>query len=101
MFPFRPSRTAAALLELAEAMLAPEAFEPVSADELDHAVLRNGEIATGEAAQTAERSRPATRHPHRRAAAIDRRRRPSPQQPELTCLTPVARALRARDPLRA
>jgi hypothetical protein len=32
MFPFRPSRTAAALLELAEAMLAPEAFDAADGD---------------------------------------------------------------------
>jgi hypothetical protein len=85
MFPFRPSRAAAALLELAEAMLAPEAFER-SPDEAVAADERHAETA---------------RHPHRRTAAIERRRRPAPQQPEQACVAPLTRAGRAREAQRA
>ncbi|MGN6187326.1 MAG: hypothetical protein ACTHOE_00360 [Conexibacter sp.] len=77
MFPFRPSRAATALLELAEAMLAPDTFERPSDEE----------ASTGEA----------TVHPHRRAAAVDRRRRPAPPRPDQTCLAPITRAARERE----
>jgi hypothetical protein len=88
MFPFRPSRAATALLEVAEAMLAPDAIEPTR---------------DGDPADRAARERdttPAT-HPHRRSAAIDRSRRPAPPQPAQRCLTPLTRAARAREALRS
>jgi len=83
MFPFRPSRAATALLELAEAMLAPDAFE-----------------ASAEAVDAEDRQVDAP-HPHRRAPAIERRRRPAPPKPEQARLAPLARAARARDAQRA
>jgi hypothetical protein len=85
MFPFRPSRAATALLELAEAMLAPDAFEAAS----NH----------GAPADVATTSQPApdAPHPHRRRPAVDRRRRPAPPKHEQACLTPLTRAARDRD----
>jgi hypothetical protein len=85
MFPFRPSRAAAALLELAEAMLAPDAFEARS----------------GETAESDPREADTSGHPHRRNAAIERRRRPEPPKPQQACLTPLTRAGRAREAQRA
>jgi len=87
MFPFRPSRAATALLELAEAMLAPDAFEHVPE----------------EASQADAQAAAAPRHPHRRTPAIERHRRPAPPKPEQACLTPLTRAGRSRaaDALRA
>jgi hypothetical protein len=85
MFPFRPSRAAVALLELAEAMLAPDAFERLPGE----TVQVDGHEADG------------PRHPHRRSPAIERHRRPAPPKPDQACLTPLTRAGRARDALRA
>jgi hypothetical protein len=87
MFPFRPSRAATALLELAEAMLAPDAFEHTPA----------------EASPVEARTSEAQRHPHRRPPAVERRRRPAPPTPEQACLTPLTRAgrTRAADALRS
>jgi hypothetical protein len=80
MFPFRPSRAAAALLELADALLAPqEAFEAPRGDD-------DGSVA----------ARAAT-HPHRRAPSIERRRRPAPPRPVQPCIAPTPRALRPSD----
>lgn len=79
MFPFRPSRAATALLELAEAMLAPDAFESAPAD------------AGAEGEPSADQH-----HPHRRAPELDLRRRPAPRRPEQACVTPLTRAGRAR-----
>jgi len=76
MFPFRPSRAVAALLEVAEAMLAPEAFDAA-----------DGDVS-------------AAPHPHRNAPTVDRRRRPSPPRPDHGCLTPLTRA-RTRQTSRA
>lgn len=81
MFPFRPSRAATALLELAEAMLAPEAFaQPAGKD----APLAREDTADAT-------------HPHRRAATIERRRRLAPPQPQQACVAPLTRAGRVRD----
>jgi hypothetical protein len=85
MFPFRPLRAATALLELAEAMLAPDAFGPERKD--DRPAGHDGLDAM--------------RHPHRRGAAIDRRRRPAPPQPEQSCVMPLTRAAQARETLRS
>ncbi|HEU4702285.1 MAG TPA: hypothetical protein VFS37_07355 [Conexibacter sp.] len=87
MFPFRPSRAAVALLELAEAMLAPEPYEQPTGEDPS---------ATG------EHGADGSQHPHRRGATIERRRRPGPSQPEQTCLAPLTRAgRRARETQRA
>jgi hypothetical protein len=83
MFPFRPSRAATALLELAEAMLAPEAFDQPAGGDASTAHTHSDEGATY--------------HPHRRGAAIERRRRPAPPTPEQSCLAPLTRAARARE----
>lgn len=81
MFPFRPSHAAAALLELADAMLAP--LPPSTA----HSGAPDGQDATGAAPCAAS-------HPHRQAVAIERRRRPAtPVRPQL-CLMPLTRAAR-------
>jgi hypothetical protein len=80
MFPFSPSRTAAALLELADAMLAPNAFEPA---------IPASDLRTDSKHHSAP-------HPHRRAATLERHRRPAPPTPEQACLTPLTRAARAR-----
>jgi hypothetical protein len=81
MFPFRPSRAAAALLELADAMLAPQApQQPGHGD--DEADLGAYRLAT---------------HPHRRAAAIERRRRPAPARPLQPCVSAVGRTTRPSD----
>ncbi len=92
MFPFRPSRAATALLELAEAMLAPQASADPTEDDasVDHA------LSVGH-----DRAFPLASHPHRRAPAVDRCRRPAPPRPEQTCLTPLTRAAGAREALRA
>jgi hypothetical protein len=84
MFPFRPSRAATALLELAEAVLAPDAFE--------HAVDEG--VETVGAADREPRMPP---HLRRSVAPADRRRRPAPPRVEGACLTPLTRAGRARD----
>jgi hypothetical protein len=85
MFPFRTSRVATALLEVAEAMLAPDAFERPPGD--DHS-------ADDHAAK-------AQRHPHRRSAVIEHRRRLAPPKPEQACAAPFTRAARARETQRA
>ena len=88
MFPFGTSRAAAALLELAEAMLAPA---PQAAAE-----------PGADAAERHSAAEPCPRpHPHRRSVAIQRRRRPAePPRPQ-PCLTPLTRpagtAARDRD----
>ncbi|HEX7290716.1 MAG TPA: hypothetical protein VF250_06250 [Conexibacter sp.] len=86
MFPFRPSRAATALLELAEAMLAPKAFDRPHDD-------------PSRARERVDEATP--RRPHRRGAAIERRRRPAPPQPEQACVAPLTRAGRARETVRS
>jgi len=82
MFPFRPSRAAQALLELADAMLAPQPADPAVDD------------VTGSTCSAP--SACAAPHPHRRPVAIDRRRRPgSPSRPQ-PCLAPLTRAAHER-----
>jgi hypothetical protein len=83
MFPSRPSRAATALLELAEAILAPETFERPLADAPEPATPPDRE----------------PRAPHRRQAAIERQRRPAPPKREQTCVAPLTRAAHARDAL--
>jgi hypothetical protein len=92
MFPPRPSRVATALLELAEAMLAPEASERPAEDALLAGLDRSGD---------AGRTSRTHAHPHRRTATVDRSRRPTPPRPEQACLAPVTRAARAREALRS
>jgi hypothetical protein len=82
MFSFRPSRTAAALLELADAMLAPQG--PASSARSDESL--GGDDVPGAAA-----------HPHRRAVTIERRRRPAPPRQTQPCIAPVSRTARASD----
>lgn len=82
MFPFRSSRAANALLELAEALLAPLPLSSEPADEADR--------------QTDTSSEPcAIPHPHRRTVAIERRRRPAAPVRLQPCVTPLTRAARA------
>jgi hypothetical protein len=86
MFSFRPNRAAAVLLELADAMLAPPTLLDGGADDLRCA---------DDAAFTAAHA-----HPHRRAAVIERRRRPAPPRQAQPCIAPVTRAVRAGDAAR-
>lgn len=82
MFPFRPSRAAAALLELADAMLAPQGFATSDC---------------GDESPCADDASRAAAHPHRRAARIDRRRRPAPLRHAQPCIAPVSRTARSSD----
>jgi hypothetical protein len=83
MFPLRPSRAAAALLELADALLAPvPATDPPAAPP---ATLERepwspaSELAAGA-------------HPHRRALTTRRQRRLAPTKQPQPCLTPLTAA---------
>ncbi len=82
MFPFRPSRTAATLLELADALLAPS--EPAT---------RSGDRAVA----TGEQARCSPPHPHRRTVSRKARRRPAPQTRPQPCLTPLSHSARRSD----
>lgn len=87
MFPFRTPRALSALLEVADAMLAP-------------AESREG--ATGDVTRPvpARRESAAHAHPHRQPLASRRLRRPAPPRPLQPCISPVARATPAAAPLR-
>ncbi|HZV73533.1 MAG TPA: hypothetical protein VFF79_07440 [Conexibacter sp.] len=79
MFPFRPSTAVTALLDAAEAMLAPE--PTAGAPE----TLQQGR--SGCAGTHANRP-----HPHRRPLVRNTSRRPGPPAAVQLCLSPVARA---------
>lgn len=72
MFPFRPSSAVTALLELADALLAPA--DPTTA--LDDAVMSTPSACGAP-------------HPHRRPLARTTRRRPAPLAQPQPCLTPL------------
>jgi hypothetical protein len=79
MFPLRPSTAFTALLDVAEAMLAPE-----PTDGAPHALPEGWTACAG-----AHATRP---HPHRRPLARRTSRRPGPPAAVQPCLSPVERA---------
>lgn len=70
MFPSRASRAFTALLEVADALLAPAPDE-----------CREPHAYSDAAAETSNQ------HPHARRAAVSYARRPAPEPPASTCLT--------------
>jgi hypothetical protein len=100
MFPSRASRAFTALLEVADAILAPLPLDLDAADVGEGAgmaaprCIANADGVT-EAATGAEAAHESPRHPHARRATVSHVRRPAPAPATSPCLSPLRPATAA------